>query len=335
MNPRRDWLDGLYASGVTPASFLPDASLGRSPELDLDDDSRGVTVEMVEDGDLRVHPVAAHPARGAMSFLDGIQQWKVIGYDGVQPIALAHVAAAVRRRGADRRLATAAVAARDLVIAPVPVLGEPRRSALEAAGLETVPVEMDAATQPAQVLEALRREVHRARASLERRLGEEAAGRLGAREWLVVDGQLAVSAPLAKHPRAVGVIKSHGAQFLSGRHLERALTIPAGHRTSGFRVHGGHGRTEVDSWYLRLWPWEGRDLHYGLIRVEVSRGADPGIRIPEISGWLLAERAPLAAPDARFDRLLYPIHDVEAYLRSRAPHHLLASPASRLPRTGT
>jgi hypothetical protein len=153
--------------------------------------------------------------------------------------------------------------------------------------------------------------------------------------WLVVDGQLAVSAALAKHPRTVGVIKSHGAQFLSGRHLERALTIAAAHRTSVFRVRGGHGRTEVDSWYLRLWPWEGRDLHYGLIRVEVARDRDPGIRAAAMSGWLLAERAPLAAPDARFDRLLYPIHDVEAYLRSRAPHDLLAPLASRLPQTGT
>src|SRR5262249_61736993 len=88
--------------------------------------------------------------------------------------------------------------------------------------------------------------------------GEQAAHALDREAWLVVDGQLAVSATLAKHPRAVGVIKSHGAQFLSGRHLERALTIATEHRTSVFRVRGGHGRTEVDSWYLRLWPWEGR-----------------------------------------------------------------------------
>ncbi len=335
MSGRRGWLDGLYASGVTPASFLPDASLGRPPERDEDAVSSGVEVEMLEDDDLRVHPVVARAAPGGTSFLDGIQQWKVIGYDGVLPIALAHVAAAVRRRGPQRRLATAASAARDLIIAPTHILGEARRSALEAARLEVLPVEVDAATQPAHVLEVLRREVHRARAGLERRLGEQVAGGLGTEDWLVVDGQLAVSATLARHPRTIGVIKSHGAQFLSGRHLERALTIPAEHRTSSFRVRGGHGRTDVDSWYLRLWPWEGHDLHYGLIRVELARAPDPGSRAREVAGWLLAERAPLAAPDARFDRLLYPIHDVEAYLRSRAPHHFLASPASRLPRTGT
>lgn len=334
MSQRRDWLDGLYASGVTPASFLPDSSVGRTHDPDLDA-AAGADVEMVEDAELRVHPIAPRPTPGRADFLDGIQQWKVIGYDGVQPVALAYVAAAVRRRGADRRLSTAAWAARELVIAPASVLRPERRSALEAAGLEPVAVEVDEGVQPAQALEALRREVHRARAGLERQLGEQAVAGLGAGDWLVVDGQLAVSATLAKHPRAIGVIKSHGAQFLSGRHLERALTVPADHRTSVFRVRGGHGRTEVDSWYQRLWPWEGRDLHYGLIRVEVARGPDTGIRAPAISGWLKAERSPLAAPDARFDRLLYPIHDVEAYLRSRAPHDLAASPASRLPRTGT
>jgi len=335
VNQGRGWLDGVYASGVTPASFLPDASLGHRHEPDEDAASSGVEVEIVEDADLRVHAVVPSAAPVGMAFLDGIQQWKVIGYDGVQPIALAYVAAAVRRRDSSRRLATAAWAARHLVIAPKQVLGEGRRATLEGAGFEAVPVEVEAATQPAQALEALRREVHRARAGLERHLGERAAGGLGDGDWLVVDGQLAVSATLAKHPRAIGVIKSHGAQFLTGRHLERALTIPAEHRTSGFRVRGGHGRTEVDSWYLRLWPWEGRDLHYGLIRVETARDEGRGTRAAELSGWLLAERAPLAAPDARFDRLLYPIHDVESYLRSRAPHHLLASPASRLPRTGT
>jgi hypothetical protein len=181
------------------------------------------------------------------------------------------------------------------------------------------------------MLEALRREVHRARRSLEKALSERALVRLGDGEWLVVDGQLSVSAVLARHPRALGVIKSHGAQFLEGRHLERALTVPASHRTSVFRVRGGHGRTEVDSWYLRLWPWEGNDLHYGLLRIE----ARPAASAATVSGWLLGERTPLAAPDARFDRLLYPIHDVETYLRSRAPRDLLSSPASRLPRTGT
>jgi hypothetical protein len=38
----------------------------------------------------------------------------------------------------------------------------------------------------------------------------------------------------------------------------------------------------------------------------------------EISGWLLAERTPLSLPDARWDRLIYPVRDCEQYLRSIA-----------------
>lgn len=332
MSARRDWLGALYAAGVTPASFLPDASAGRQSEPD---DEAGVTVELVEGDALAVHPVAPAPPPAAAGFLDGIQQWRVVGYDGVRPIAVAYVAAAVRRRRGDGRLRTTHWEARELVVAPSAALGEERRRAIEDAGLHPVAVEGEIPLQPGQTLDLLRREVHRARQGLERDLGRRAIDGMAETDWLVVDGQLAVSAALAQHPRTLGVIKSHGAQFLEGRHLERALTVPAAHRTSVFRVHGGHGRTEVDSWYLRLWPWEGRDLFYGLIRVEMAAAPNPGTRVPGVAGWLLAERATLAAPDARFDRLLYPIHDVETYLRSRAPRDLSAPPASRLPRTGT
>lgn len=330
MSGRRAWLSQLYAGGITPASFLPDASVGRAdPE-----DSQAGTVELVEGDELRVHPVTRGDPPAGLAFLDGIQQWKVIGYDSVAPIAFAHVAAAVRRIGPDRRMGTVAVASRDLVLAAEPILSGARRDAVTAAGLECVPVPMEPG-QPAAAIEALRRAVHHERQALEKRLGEATARQLDPDQWLVVDGQLSVSAALARHASALGVIKSHGAQFLEGRHLERALTLPAGHRTSAFRVLGGHGRTAVDSWYLRLWPWEGHDLHYGLVRIEIAANPDPGARAPGISSWLLALRAPLAAPDARFDRLLYPVHDVETFLRSRAPSDILATPAGRLPRTGT
>src|SRR5205823_14301635 len=112
-------------------------------------------------------------------------------------------------------------------------------------------------------------------------------------------------------------------------------TLPAGHRTRVFRVRGGHTRTEVYSWYVRLWPWEGNDLLYGLLRVEARPHPDVIKNATELSGWLLAERAPLAAPDARWDRLLYPLHHVEEYLKSRSPRELQQRRASRLPRTGT
>ena len=130
------------------------------------------------------------------------------------------------------------------------------------------------------------------------------------------------------------MIKSHGAQFLEGRGLERALTLPAGYRTSVFAVRGGHTRTEVYSWYLRLWPWEGNDLLYGLLRIEARAHPDTVARASALSAWLWTERAPLATPATRWDRLLYPLHHVEEYLKARAPRDLQqrASRMSRLPR---
>ena len=38
-----------------------------------------------------------------------------------------------------------------------------------------------------------------------------------------------------------------------------------------------------------------------------------------VSRWLLAETTPLSLPDARWDRLIYPVLDCESFLRARAP----------------
>ena len=110
------------------------------------------------------------------------------------------------------------------------------------------------------------------------------------------------------------------------------MTLPAGHRTSVFAVTGGHTRTETYSWYLRLWPWEGNDLLYGLLRVEARAHPETAAQASALSGWLWAERAPLATPATRWDRLLYPLHQVEEYLNALAPRDLHPQRASRLPR---
>src|SRR3989449_4869263 len=122
--------------------------------------------------------------------------------------------------------------------------------------------------------------------------------------------------------------------YFEGVALERALTLPADHRTSAFRPLG-HQHRPVYSWYLRLWPWDGNDLLYGLLRIEARAHPASVAQATALSGWLLRERAPVSTPDARWDRLLYPIHDVETYLRSRAPRDLLPAAGSRLPQTGS
>jgi len=326
------WWDALVRAGAVPASYVPPASMGGG-RTDADDGAEP-GADLVEGDAVEVHAVAAAASPPAC-FLDGIEQWKVVGYDGVLPVVRAYVAAAVRRRGEDRRLRTAFEGARDFAIAPLAGMTPERRRALTAHCPDVVEISIEAGMQPGRMLELARRAVDSARQALERDLAERALARLDHAEWLVVDGLLSVSGKLAGHPRALGVIKSHGAQFFTGMDLERALTLPAGHRTSVFRARGGHARNEVYSWYLRLWPWQGNDLLYGLLRIEARADAATIAAATGTSGWLLAERAPIATPDVRWDRLLYPIHDVETYLKARAPRDLLASRASRLPRTGT
>jgi hypothetical protein len=323
------WWDALVAAGAVPAAYVPPASTGRTDA----DDGAEPGADLVEGDAVSAYPVSLAPAPPAC-FLDGIERWMVKSYDGAVPIVRAYVAAAVRRRGADRRLRTAYEASREFAIAPLAAMAPARRRALEEHCPDVVDIALDEGVQPARVLELARRAVDAARQALERELAERCLAALDAGEWLVVDGLLSVSAKLARHPRALGVIKSHGAQFFTGADLERALTVSAGHRTSVFRARGGHARNEVYSWYLRLWPWEGNDLLYGLLRVEARAQPETIATATATSGWLLGERAPLATPDARWDRLLYSIHDVEEYLRTRAPRDLLVGRASRLPKAG-
>ncbi len=253
------------------------------------------------------------------------------------PIVRAYVAAAIRLRGADRRPRTVAEDAAELAITRLDRLSNAVCRALEGTGVRVVEISAEDAGQPARALPAARVEVQKARAALERRLAERRLSRLGADEWLVTDGVLSDSPELSAHPRALGVVKSHGAEYFDGPELERALTLPALHRTSVFRPKPRGARREIYSWYLRLWPWEGNDLLYGLLRVEARAHPDTIALASRISAWLVTERAPLATPDRRWDRLLYPIHDVETYLRARAPRDLLSPLGSRLPlpRTGS
>ena len=318
----------MLAAGAVAASHVPEESLGRSDLTEV------AGAELVEDADLRAHAIeAAAPGPPVVSFLDGIQRWKVTFYDGIVPIVRAHVAGAVRRRSAGRRLQTVGESAREFHFACLRALRPGVRAALEAGGLALVDVPEDAG-QPGRALEAARRTVENARVALEKELAERHVRSLAPQEWLVVDGLLSESAVLAGHARTLGVIKSHGAQYFEGDALTRALTLPAAHRSSVFRPRG-RARNEVFSWYLRLWPWEGNDLLFGLVRIEARAHAAAVAAASATSGWLARERAPISTPDRRWDRLLYPIHDVETYLRARAPRDLLPTSVSQLPKTGT
>ena len=320
------WWQALLDAGAVPGN-------GRKS----DEPEAGDQADVVEGVELDTHAIPVPQIPSPVSFLNGIERWSVVAYDGVVQVVSAYVAAAVRRRDQRGELHTTVERSRAFAIAPLERMSTPVRDELERTASDIERVDGDLVEQPARYLDMIETTVRRARAHLERELAEESVDGLGAEEWLVLDGRLSRSPSVARHPRTLGVIKSHGAQFLAGRGLERALTLPAGQRTSVFAVRAGHTRTEVYSWYVRLWPWEGNDLLYGLLRVEARAHADTIAQAPSLSAWLYAERAPLATPATRWDRLLYPLHHVEEYLKARAPRDLQSrrGGASRLPRTGT
>lgn len=296
----------LAAAGITPASVFLPARPGRREEA-ANDPARlleGTTVLARDVG-------GPAPWPEAVAFLDGVQHSELVGYAGSSPIVVGSVAAAVRVR-ADRTLTSRIVQRRDLVIG--------RRAALDAAGIALEGferIELADGDPPHPM-----RELAQAAAALDDARGalEVAAGiayRQQGTEWLVVDGSLAESQVWARDPRMIGVARSHASLPFEGADLDAYLRLPPGHRSPLF-APGSRRLAPVCAWAVRLWPWEGRDLLHGLIRVEVAPANGTPELADRISRWLLAERAPIAAPDPRWDRTLYGIRSVEEFLKATA-----------------
>lgn len=294
----------LALRGVAPATTVPEGSGGRTEEATI------LPARLVEDAELTHHGVGDPEAWSeTVAFLDGTQRSWVAGYAGTAPIVVAEVAAAVRER-AERRLRTVVEERRALAIGRAHALDQ-AGDALE--GCERVVLDDDGPAHPARDLGLAARKLDQRRGNLELELGDRY--RRGSPAWIVVDGSLAASPTWAADGRMVGVSKSHATLPFGGAELERYLRLPAAQRSSIFTPQSP-GFAPVHAWALRLWPWEGRDLFHGLVRIEVS----PAQGTPDLADWLsrrlLAERAPISTPDPRWDRLLYGIHAVEQYLKA-------------------
>jgi len=296
----------LATRGLTPASAVPEASGGRVEEACIR------RARLIEDAQLAWRPVGRAEAwPDPLAFLDGVQRSELVAYAGAAPLVVAEVAAAVRERR-NRRLATILEARRTLL------LGRPE--AIVAAGelppgLDTVALPTDEPPHPVRDLVNAARALDRARGALEITLGDRYRARSDG--WLLIDGALSDSPVWAADRRMIAVSKSHATLPFDGPDLERFLRLPVAHRTS---IYAPETRSlaPVRQWALRLWPWEGKDVFHGLLRVEVApENATPDLA-DTLSRRLLAERAPISTPDHRWDRLVYGIHSVERYLRAGA-----------------
>lgn len=282
---------------------------------------RLIAATLLEGRQQRVRRVAAPLAAAFRGFLDGTQRSEVASYVGAVPVIVGRSAAVVRERR-QRRLGTwwrPLVETR--VYAPRAMLAHPAWAALgDAFGTALVDTTEGGGGEmhPFTLRDAAYHRVQGHREALERRLAERWCTHEDAP--LFIDGGISGSEAVAASSCAVGVVKSHRTLYAEGEALSTILTLGVGERSSVFRITSPK-RTVVASWYLRLRDPEGRDPMWGLVRVEVAHPGPEsrdriGDRADEVSRWVLAEAAPLALPDARWDKMVYGIRDCEEFLRA-------------------
>ena len=273
------------------------------------------TAWLVEDDPLRAiqvgGPLRSPPGTG---FADGIQRWMVEGHFGLAPVVRAYVAAAVLTRR-DGSLAMAAEEHEEFIVVPGERLTTEQRDALDRVGLPVYESDTSARVHPLVDQYAAARIVETRRETAERKTVRRFVD-AEPTSWLVMDGSVGHLTGGPGAERVIGLVKSHETQYLEGADLLTALTLREGCRSSVFE-RSRTGGTPVYSWYLRLWPWTERDLLHGLTRLERWADRTTLEEATLVSRWMLGERAPISTPDASWDRLIYPIHHVETYLRAR------------------
>jgi len=252
-------------------------------------------------------------------FMDGVERSSTPCFLSLVPVVYGYIAAVIRTRGSDRRMSTGRHLSGEALYLPYGLAdaGELQRGGM--ATSDTSDGQERPEEHPMMLLDAAKKRISGDRDRLESEITSrwltEYAGR---DEWLLVDGSLTGGYADHDSPNIVGVVKSHQTQYFPWEEQRKVLALRAGER-SGVFIPGGRKRAEVYSWYLRLHPNQGRDLYFGLIRVEAAKCDRTLDMADEISRWLLAERCPLSLPDSRWDRMIYPIYDCEQYLKSRAP----------------
>ncbi len=298
----------------TPLELL--AAVGEAPRL--------IRASPLEGGAIRAHRVFGEPEVGFEAFLDGTQTSRVLDFAGGIAVVFGTVAAVIRVRR-NRRLVTwgqplvsrAIYAPRREIAAEywasLLALRVPVVDTSAAATPDTAPT----AQHPFALRDAAVHRVQKDREQLEQRLAERWCS--VERGMLFIDGGISGSERVAVSGCTVGVVKGHRTLYAEGEELQRIFELRHGERSSVLRVTSPK-RITVASWYLRLRDAVGRDPLWGLVRVEIAQpspGDRPiGDRADEVSRWVLAETAPLALPDGRWDKMVYGVRDCEEFLRA-------------------
>lgn len=142
--------------------------------------------------------------------------------------------------------------------------------------------------------------------------------------FLIVDGTIMNLRSEQAVARCLGISKQIQERHHDLAEHKKILGLAYGERSWAFSFKGEGedsrmGARDRISWYIRIRDTRGRHPEFGLLRCEISKRhkEEAGTLADRLSRSLLAERYPIAYPDSRWDRLLYPIRQCEQYLRSR------------------
>jgi hypothetical protein len=309
-------------------ALLPEArpaGVGEGP-LELaaqgNDAPRLISATVLEGGPMRAHRVFDPPEPRFRAFLDGTQRSEVANYLGSVPLVLGHAAAVVRERRNRRMHTWYTPLVETRVYCPRAAVTAATWNALAFdfgdSLVDTSAGAPELAPHPLGLRDAAFHLVQAHREALEQRLAERWCAH--ERDPLFIDGGISGSEAVAVSGCTVGVVKSHRTLYAEGAALAEVLALPHRYRSSVFRITSPR-RTPVASWYLRLREWQGRDPMWGLVRVEIALPGPEamdrvGERADDVSRWVLAEAAPLALPDARWDKMVYGVRDCEEFLRA-------------------
>ena len=277
---------------------------------------RAVDADVVENATKDSIPIDGGAIAGFGAFLDGRQDSRIVAWIGaLVPLVIGTVSAGIQQRHGRRLRSWGKTIVERRLYAPLAQIDAARlrNACFPMQVVDTLTRDDDPTTalHPLLLQDRARQAVLRDREEAEHRVG--AAWCAGAESPLLVDGGIAGSDIMAKSPLAIGVVKTHRTIYCHATGMAAALSLGAAERTPVMRI-APRGRRPVHSWYLRLRDSGGHDALWGLVRIEVAETDDPRARADLVSRWVLAERAPLAAPDARWDRMTYGVRAVEQAL---------------------
>jgi hypothetical protein len=312
----RDVRRALVASGAEAVARSTPLELQRQPETPPHLEA----ATPLEGDRVLVRRVDGDPIVGFAAFLDGVQRSEVAAHRGLVPLVAGSIAAAVRVRESRRMRTWESPIVRHAIYAPTAMLA-PEYVVSLAARCDVIDTFRDDAhvtpgappRHPAELTARALTTVQRTREAAEHQLAREWIA--SARGPLLVDGGIAAEATVAVSAHAVGVVKSHRTLYVDGDSFARTLALRAGERTTAVAIASPR-RTRVASFYLRLRDPESRGPFWGLVRIEIAADGPSALteRADLVSRWLLAERTPVALPDARWDVMVYGIRDCEEYL---------------------